>query len=278
MEKTGIIWTEKTWNPLSGCQKVSAGCKYCYAETIAKKFHTAYPNGFGLTLRPHKLALGVQEFYNKKFKELQFTEKWKEAMGVPESNFKALIYGKPKNGKTEFCVMFAKYMTRFGKVLYNSFEQGHSRSLQTAWIRNNMIEVKGKITVTHKEKYDEMFKRLKKKKSPTTIIIDSAQYIKLTVEQWHELIETFPRKIFIVISHASGDDPKGAVAEAIQYDVDMSILVKGFVAHCASRFGASGEIMIYEKGHQDWLKKQRPRPGAAPVGLFPIPNEEKKAI
>lgn len=56
MEKTGIIWTEKTWNPLSGCQKISAGCKYCYAETIANKFKTAYPNGFDLTLRPHKLS------------------------------------------------------------------------------------------------------------------------------------------------------------------------------------------------------------------------------
>lgn len=56
MDKTGIIWTEKTWNPVSGCQKVSQGCKFCYAETIAKKFgNKAFPNGFGLTLRPHKL-------------------------------------------------------------------------------------------------------------------------------------------------------------------------------------------------------------------------------
>lgn len=60
MEKTGIIWTEKTWNPLSGCQKVSAGCKYCYAETIANKFKVAYPNGFDLTLRPHKLIEPVK--------------------------------------------------------------------------------------------------------------------------------------------------------------------------------------------------------------------------
>jgi protein gp37 len=56
MDKTGIIWTEKTWNPMSGCQKVSSGCKFCYAETIAKNYSgTAFPNGFDLTYRPHKL-------------------------------------------------------------------------------------------------------------------------------------------------------------------------------------------------------------------------------
>lgn len=57
MNQTGIIWSERTWNPLSGCQKISQGCKYCYAETFAenKRGTPAFPNGFDLTLRPHKL-------------------------------------------------------------------------------------------------------------------------------------------------------------------------------------------------------------------------------
>ncbi len=57
MNETGIIWTEATWNPLSGCQKISAGCKYCYASTLAenKRGTLAFPNGFDLTIRPHKL-------------------------------------------------------------------------------------------------------------------------------------------------------------------------------------------------------------------------------
>jgi len=36
--KTSIEWTEKTWNPVTGCTKVSTGCKHCYAETITKRF------------------------------------------------------------------------------------------------------------------------------------------------------------------------------------------------------------------------------------------------
>ncbi len=57
MEKTGIIWTEKTWNPVTGCVKISKGCKYCYAETIANKYkgHKAFPIGFDLQYREHKL-------------------------------------------------------------------------------------------------------------------------------------------------------------------------------------------------------------------------------
>lgn len=57
MNETNIIWTEATWNPMSGCQKVSAGCKFCYAETLAegKRGTAAFPNGFDLTIREHKL-------------------------------------------------------------------------------------------------------------------------------------------------------------------------------------------------------------------------------
>lgn len=56
-DNTGIEWTDATWNPVTGCTKVSAGCDHCYAETIAHRFAgtKAYPNGFGVTLRPERL-------------------------------------------------------------------------------------------------------------------------------------------------------------------------------------------------------------------------------
>jgi protein gp37 len=56
---SGIEWTESTWNPLTGCTKVSPGCKYCYAERMAKRLQGMgqpnYINGFKLTL--HESAL-----------------------------------------------------------------------------------------------------------------------------------------------------------------------------------------------------------------------------
>lgn len=54
-----IQWTDETWNPLTGCTKVSAGCKYCYAATMAKRLKAMgqpnYRNGFRLTLHEHML-------------------------------------------------------------------------------------------------------------------------------------------------------------------------------------------------------------------------------
>ena len=38
MQTTKINWTDKVWNPVTGCSKISAGCKFCYAETIANRF------------------------------------------------------------------------------------------------------------------------------------------------------------------------------------------------------------------------------------------------
>lgn len=55
-----IEWTQQTWNPTVGCTKVSAGCKNCYAETMAVRLKAmgtnGYENGFKLTLLPERLG------------------------------------------------------------------------------------------------------------------------------------------------------------------------------------------------------------------------------
>ncbi len=57
--KSSIEWTESTWNPLTGCAKISPGCKHCYAERMALRLQAMgqpnYRNGFELTLQPHML-------------------------------------------------------------------------------------------------------------------------------------------------------------------------------------------------------------------------------
>ncbi len=62
--KSSIEWTESTWNPLTGCTKVSPGCKNCYAERMALRLKAMgqpnYRNGFSLTLHHHTLNLPLQ--------------------------------------------------------------------------------------------------------------------------------------------------------------------------------------------------------------------------
>ena len=70
-----IEWTEQTWNPVTGCTKISPGCKHCYAEVMARRLQSmgtpGYNNGFKLSLLPERL---IQPLRRKKtndvFREL----------------------------------------------------------------------------------------------------------------------------------------------------------------------------------------------------------------
>jgi protein gp37 len=59
MAASSIEWTEKTWNPVTGCNKVSQGCKYCYAEVLANRLQrmgiAKYAAGFEVRLHPEEL-------------------------------------------------------------------------------------------------------------------------------------------------------------------------------------------------------------------------------
>jgi protein gp37 len=60
---TAIEWTDATWNPVTGCTKVSAGCDHCYAERSERFRGTAghpFATGFDLTLRPERLDLPLR--------------------------------------------------------------------------------------------------------------------------------------------------------------------------------------------------------------------------
>lgn len=64
MSQSKIEWTEATWNPSTGCNKVSAGCKNCYAETMAKRLQAmgapGYENGFEFTIMPGRLEIPLR--------------------------------------------------------------------------------------------------------------------------------------------------------------------------------------------------------------------------
>jgi protein gp37 len=60
-QASSIEWTETTWNPVTGCTKISPGCANCYAERMARRLQAMgqpnYVNGFKLTEQPHMLGL-----------------------------------------------------------------------------------------------------------------------------------------------------------------------------------------------------------------------------
>jgi protein gp37 len=67
MAQSSIEWTEMTWNPTTGCSKISAGCKYCYAEVMTRRLEAMgiekYKNGFKISV--HEDALHIPYSWKK---------------------------------------------------------------------------------------------------------------------------------------------------------------------------------------------------------------------
>lgn len=63
-DNSAIEWTDATWNPVTGCDKISPGCKYCYAERLSNRLqrmrNPRYTNGFAVTLHPDQLDLPLR--------------------------------------------------------------------------------------------------------------------------------------------------------------------------------------------------------------------------
>ena len=97
-----------------------------------------------------------------------------------------------------------------------------------------------------------MMARLYKPRSPNIVFVDSVQFLKLTQEQYDLLLQEFPKKLFIFISHAQGNEPKGETADAIRYNSDVKIQVSKFGAFPRenTRFGGNKPYIIWEEGYK----------------------------
>lgn len=181
---------------------------------------------------------------NTNTKTVDFDGPWRRLIGDPSLQGNWIVWGQSANGKTHFVLQMCKYLTQYGRVAYNSMEEGIGESIKKAFKEEGMMEVNGKLILIDNESIDELVIRLKKKKSPKIIAIDSLQYAGITYQQYKRLKETFPGKLFIWISHAEGRLPSGRVANKIRYDVPVKIRVEGYKAFAQSRYGTSSEPYI----------------------------------
>lgn len=198
-------------------------------------------------------AYGVKQIMNANFKTLDFEGQWLDLIGQPEPIGSWIICGDSFNGKTTLSLALAKYLTNFGKVAYNSLEEGRCESIRRGFQKANMMEVDGKLLLLDQEPISELIFRLEKKKSPRFIFIDSLQYAGLTYKEYTDLINRFRNKLFIWISHAKGKIPAGSVGEKAWYDAFVKIWVEGFLAFCNSRYGGNREpFIIWKEGAEEY--------------------------
>jgi len=123
---SGIEWTESTWNPVTGCTKISPGCKHCYAERMAGRLQAMgqanYRNGFALTLQPHMLELPLR---------------WKKPQAIFVNSMSDLFHADVPLAyiRSVFAVMAAAHWHRF-QVLTKRADRVEELSGQLDWPAN----------------------------------------------------------------------------------------------------------------------------------------------
>jgi hypothetical protein len=204
-------------------------------------------------------AYSVKQVLNKKRQVLEFDGEFLESFGKPEKNAGWFIWGQSGNGKTRFLLQVCKYLTKFGKVDYDSLEEGACESIAKALRETQMEEVDGRFRLLDVMPFNDFVNRLAGKKQADFGVIDSVQYAGFDYDQYKETKERLKRKSLLFISHATGNNPKGTCAEAIRYDVPIKVHVIGYVAKVVSRYGGNKPFIIWEEGAKRyWGKKYLP--------------------
>lgn len=181
---------------------------------------------------------------------------WGDCVGEIDRTGVAFFWGQSGNGKSSAVMSFAKALTPFGRVLYDSLEEGLSFSFLNSLRRHAMQECGSRFQVVAGEPMERLDERLSKRKAPDFVVIDSFQYTQMNYKQYIAFKERHPDKLFIFVSHADGRQPSGRAARSVMYDAGLKIWVEGYKAFSNGRFfGPTGEYVIWpEKAAEYWGK------------------------
>ena len=191
-------------------------------------------------------AYTIDNVETKKFIELKLDDDFKALVGAAEACGIWLCWGGSGSGKTTLTMLIAKMLAKNYKVAFNSLEMSISKALFETLRKAKLNEVKKNILILDRESIADLKERLRKKQAPKIIIIDSLQYTDLTKSEYKAFKEEFAHKhLFIIISHAEGKEPKGALASFIRYDADVKLRTEGYKAFATSRFGGGEPYTIW---------------------------------
>lgn len=203
-----------------------------------------------------KKAVSIDELLKKKFIEIPLTGRFRDLLGRPEASGTWFIKGQSGHGKTTFMLQLITELTKFGKIIYNSLEEGARLSMQEAFKEQNLTKAqRNKIKLLHRESMDDMRERLQRSRGIRFVVIDSIQYTFMSLKEYKEMQAENPNIVFIINSHVKGKYAIGSLAHAIEYDADQKIDIEGFKAFSRSR-GSRGKITkpytIWEEGAQNY--------------------------
>ena len=193
-------------------------------------------------VKPKQNLMNSIDFANLHFNSIGFSGKWLNLIGDPSPGFTAMVFGRPKMGKSYLCVDFAGYLARnHGTVLYVANEEKLDATLQ---MKLNDTDVKHENLFVS----DYLPEDLRKYQF---IILDSVNKLGLSPKDLENLKKNNPGKSFIFIFQTTKDG-KFKGANSYQHDVDVVIEVpeRGRATQFG-RFNQGGEMNIFENTDQE---------------------------
>lgn len=193
--------------------------------------------------------LSASQVLTIKRKTIQLEGAWGDCLGEIDRTGVVLVWGQSGNGKSSAVISLAKELTKHGKVLYVSLEEGYALSFQNTLRRYSIQDCGARFQVVTGEDMDAISERLNKRRSADFVVIDSFQYTQLNYKRYLEFKKKHSNKLIIFVSHADGRKPAGRAAEWVKYDADQKIWVEGYKAFSNGRYiGKTGEYAIWPEG------------------------------
>lgn len=193
-------------------------------------------------------ALTVKNLLGKKYSTYAFEGIWQEIFGEPSTSGIWLLYGKEKNGKSWGALLIANMLTRFGKVLYVSAEEGTDMEFQAACNRANIDPNNKNFQFIEYEPIEELYIRLKRRKAPRIVVIDNLTIYneELKATGMKKLKQDFPNHHFICVAHEERGKPYTAAATMASKLAKVIIKAVGLTLIIGGRV-PGGKLLIDEK-------------------------------
>jgi len=193
-------------------------------------------------------TLSAKQVLTIKFDTIRLGGGWDECVGEIETTGIWFIWGNSGNGKTSAVVSLCKELSAFGKVLYNSREEGVSLTMQNTLRRYGMGELGSRFQLANMS-LQELDEKISQQRSPKFVVLDSFQFMGLTYKDFRAFCEKHKNKMLIFVSRTRGRQPEGRAAISAMYDASCKIWVEGYKAFSKGRFvGATGEMTIWDEG------------------------------
>jgi len=198
----------------------------------------------------------MTDLKKKKHETFDFSGPLHDAFGNPETTGVWMVWGNSGSGKTSFMLQLCMELSKHGRVVYNSLEEGTRKTLKDS-IEKLGIEAPKSRFVFVREGMEEFDERLSKNRAPKIAVIDSFQYMDLSFEQYAAFRDRHSTKLLVFTSHADGKKPYGRPAKKVLYDADLKVWVEGYKAYSNGRYIGEngGEYTIWQAGHEQYYGK-----------------------